>query len=145
MDVVLQASVMLKAEELRRTLHGASFSDSPGPSDEAVRFVLLGEICSVTGFQRDQLYVEYVVRYDPNIWAAEVRQFTIILCTMAETLQPAFGWHWVCLCCGLVLEVFPLSQGTSVGATLLRLDKTLSDALGSMQQHCLTVFALPKP
>lgn len=64
----MQATVVRRAEEMRRSLHGANFTTPPGPGESAVRLVLLGEICGAAGFGRDRLYLEYALRYDPAVW-----------------------------------------------------------------------------
>eukprot|EP00899_Mesostigma_viride_P004901 jgi/Mesvir1/14411/Mv09797-RA.1 len=65
----LVAGISEKVAHLRRQafLEGG-FAPPPGPSPDAVRLVIYGEIVAGKDFKRDYLYVEYFVKYDPQVW-----------------------------------------------------------------------------
>jgi len=39
-----------------------------GPDANALRLLLLAELVSAAGFERDRLYVEWQLRFDPELW-----------------------------------------------------------------------------
>jgi hypothetical protein len=43
----------------------------PGPDGAALRLVLLAELVSAAGFQRDRLYVEWQLHFDPELWVLQ--------------------------------------------------------------------------
>ncbi len=57
-----------RARMLRNANTNTAFQPTPGPSPDAMRFVLLAEIMAARDFARDQLWVEYELRYDPEVW-----------------------------------------------------------------------------
>lgn len=67
----LQKSVMQRADELRRATYALNFTPPPGPGPQALRLHVFAEIMAAAGFSRDQLYVEYMVAYDPQVWALQ--------------------------------------------------------------------------
>eukprot|EP00879_Flechtneria_rotunda_P033491 GHRR01037099.1.p1 GENE.GHRR01037099.1~~GHRR01037099.1.p1 ORF type:complete len:188 (+),score=43.64 GHRR01037099.1:416-979(+) len=49
--------------------HSATLSTlCSGPEGGTLRLMLLGELMSAAGFQRDRLYIEWQLRYDPGLW-----------------------------------------------------------------------------
>jgi hypothetical protein len=40
----------------------------PGPDAKALRLLLLAELVSAAGFERDRLYIEWQLHYDPEQW-----------------------------------------------------------------------------
>jgi hypothetical protein len=40
----------------------------PGPGAKATRLLLLAELVSAAGFERDRLYIEWQLHYDPEQW-----------------------------------------------------------------------------
>eukprot|EP00873_Tetraselmis_striata_P033535 jgi/Tetstr1/453799/TSEL_040751.t1 len=60
-----------RARVLRKALVNQMFEQAPGPSPDALRFVLMAEIVAAKDFKQDQLWVEYDIRYDPEIWAVK--------------------------------------------------------------------------
>jgi hypothetical protein len=42
-----------------------------GPDGAALRLVLLAELVSAAGFQRDRLYVEWQLHFDPELWVLQ--------------------------------------------------------------------------
>ncbi|EFJ41998.1 hypothetical protein VOLCADRAFT_119536 [Volvox carteri f. nagariensis] len=62
----LERAVVARAEELRRAALKSDFQ--PPPAADCTRLLLLGEIQSAADFPMDRLYIEYVVRWDPDVW-----------------------------------------------------------------------------
>ncbi|GIL65137.1 hypothetical protein Vafri_18949, partial [Volvox africanus] len=62
----LERAVVARAEELRRAALKTDF-EAP-PAGECTRLLLFGEILSAADFLRNHLYIEYVVRWDPDVW-----------------------------------------------------------------------------
>ncbi len=58
----------LRRLELMKRRGVGGFVPAPGPNPGAMRLVLLGEIVSGRGFERDDLYCEWVLDADPVIW-----------------------------------------------------------------------------
>lgn len=52
----------------------------PGPDGAALRLLLLAELVSAAGFQRDRLYVEWQLHFDPELWVLQHSE--------QEVLQP---------------------------------------------------------
>ncbi|WIA30296.1 hypothetical protein OEZ86_000384 [Tetradesmus obliquus] len=82
------------AEEMRRNQSSMmEHSPPPGPDGAALRLLLLAELVSAAGFQRDRLYVEWQLRFDPELWVLQHSE--------QEVLQP-----------GLIQGVTHVSQMT---------------------------------
>ncbi|KAG1660692.1 hypothetical protein FOA52_015903 [Chlamydomonas sp. UWO 241] len=62
----LQRAVVSRAEQIRRQALRLEFQLPP--PDVCVRLLLLGEIMSVADFDWDNLYVEFMIRFDPVEW-----------------------------------------------------------------------------
>jgi hypothetical protein len=43
-------------------------SASAGPDGNALRLLLLAELVSAAGFERDRLYIEWQLHFDPEQW-----------------------------------------------------------------------------
>jgi len=61
-----------RAAAFRRTALGSDYMPLPGPSQDAMRLTLLMEIMAGRGFDEDNLYVEYVVDYDKDLWTVNL-------------------------------------------------------------------------
>uniref|UniRef100_A0A383VLW8 Ig-like domain-containing protein n=1 Tax=Tetradesmus obliquus TaxID=3088 RepID=A0A383VLW8_TETOB len=86
------------AEELQRNQSSMmEHSPPPGPDGAALRLLLLAELVSAAGFQRDRLYVEWQLHFDPELWVLQHSE--------QEVLQP-----------GLVQGVTHVSQMTQYPA-----------------------------
>ncbi|WIA10234.1 hypothetical protein OEZ85_010434 [Tetradesmus obliquus] len=86
------------AEELQRNQSSMmEHSPPPGPDGAALRLLLLAELVSAAGFQRDRLYVEWQLHFDPELWVLQHSE--------QEVLQP-----------GLIQGVTHVSQMTQYPA-----------------------------
>jgi hypothetical protein len=67
----------------------------PGPDGAALRLVLLAELVSAAGFQRDRLYVEWQLHFDPELWVLQhseqevVQPGLIQVCRVMACSSPA--------------------------------------------------------
>eukprot|EP00878_Enallax_costatus_P019540 GHUV01020615.1.p1 GENE.GHUV01020615.1~~GHUV01020615.1.p1 ORF type:complete len:419 (+),score=117.15 GHUV01020615.1:376-1632(+) len=64
----LAVAVAAQAEEIRRQSTRMDHMPPPGPDASAVRLVLMAELVAAAGFQRDRLYIEWQLHFDPELW-----------------------------------------------------------------------------
>lgn len=68
-------------------LHGGCLA---GPDANALRLLLLAELVSAAGFERDRLYVEWQLHFDPEQWVLQHSE--------QEVVQPGLIQVWVFVC-----------------------------------------------
>jgi hypothetical protein len=87
---VLPAALLHTAPQRHVVLpiHGGCLA---GPDANALRLLLLAELVSAAGFERDRLYVEWQLHFDPEQWVLQHSEQEVVQPGLIQVCQQHAG------------------------------------------------------